>query len=102
MGDLDIDVSEIADIYDIRQAYIDEAVEKLRRAEMKSSGANMAKKKAGFEEVGGFRVFKATNGYIVQVGTHEGSIPTDAYVCKEANEIGNLITAHIVGKALED
>lgn len=102
MGDLDIDVSEIADIYDIRQAYIDEAVEKLRRAEMKSSGANMAKKKAGFEELGGFRVFKANNGFVVHVGLREGMMVEDAYVCKEANEIGNLITAHIVGKALED
>lgn len=54
-----------------------------------------------FRDLGGFRVFKANNGYVIQVGTHEGYMPSDAYICKEASEIGDLITAHIVSATLE-
>ena len=62
----------------------------------------MAKKKSGFVDLGGFKIFKANNGFIIHVGSREGMMVEDAYVCKEANEIGDLITAHIVGQALED
>lgn len=102
MGDFDIDMPD----WDIQESINSAMIKKFKEYEdeqfMKSQAKYTEPPKRNFQDLGGFRIFKATNGYIVQVGTHEGSIPTDAYVCKEANEIGNLITAHIVGKALED
>ena len=101
MGDFDIDMPE----WDIQESIRDTMVRKFKELEdkqfMKAQAKYTESPKRSFQDLGGFRVFKATNGYIIQVGTHEGTIPTDAYVCKEADEIGDLITSHIVGLALE-
>lgn len=115
MGDLDIDVDDLSkaleiargiDPYgytDIQKAVIEDATKKFRRTQMRAEAAAIKPTRApGVSDLGGFKIFKANNGFIIQVGRGEGYIFEDAYVCKEANEIGDLITAHIVGKVLED
>ena len=115
MGDLDIDVGDLTkaleigkaidpyDYTDIQKAVVSDAAQKFRRMQMRAETEAMKPTRApGMRELGGFRIFKANNGFIIQVGRGDGYALEDAYICKEADEIGDLVTAHIVGKALED
>lgn len=101
MGDFDIDMPD----WDIQESFRDTIAKKFKELEdkqfMKAQAKYTEPAKRNFQDLGGFRVFKANNGYIIQVGTHEGGMLSDAYICKEADEIGDLITAHIVSNALE-
>lgn len=100
MGDLDIDVT------DLERAFIDDAVEKFNRSiHMATAQATRdikLPKKRNIEDLGIFRIQKVSNGYFIQVGIQEGYHTEDAYVCTDAAEIGELITAHIVGQKLGD
>lgn len=112
MGDLNIDVDELTkalDIakdmgkIDIQKAVVSDAARKLRSRIMGAEAEMIKPTRApDTRELGGFRIVKANNGFVVYVGRGDGYSPDDAYVCKEADEIGDLITAHIVSKALED
>lgn len=95
MGDLEIDVDELTKAL--------EAATKFRRLQMRAeSEAIKPTRIPGMRDLGGFRIYKANNGFIIQIGLREGYPIEDAYICKEADEIGDLVTAHIVSSALED
>lgn len=100
MGDLDIDVT------DLERAFQDDAVERFKRSiNMATAQATRdikIPKKSNVEDLGIFRIQKVSNGYFIQVGIQDSYKPEDAYVCTNAAEIGELITAHIVGTKLGD
>lgn len=97
MGDFDIDVGEVFkdDLIKKYAAMVDEQMAYEKQYKPVQPRNNVI-------ELGNFRVVKCNNGYVVNIGANEGYLPTDLYVCKEANEIGDLITAHIVSTSLEN
>lgn len=99
MGDFDIDMPDWNIQESIKTSVTEEFAKAIDRRIMKAQ--THSPNRQNFRDLGGFRVFKANNGYVIQVGTHEGYMPSDAYICKEASEIGDLITAHIVSATLE-
>jgi hypothetical protein len=58
-------------------------------------------KTSNVQDLGIFRIQKVNNGYYIQIGIQEGYHTESAYVCTDADEIGAIITAHIVSRALE-
>lgn len=111
MNDLDIDVDDLTKALEIAKSIdpygytdVQKAVaRKFRSMHMRAEAESIKPTRpSGFNDLGGFRIYKANNGFIIQIGLREGYPIEDAYVCKEADEIGDLITAHIVGNALED
>lgn len=99
MGDFEIDMPD----WDTQESFRDTIVKKFKELEDEKimKAQTHSPNRQNFRDLGGFRVFKVNNGYVIQVGSHEGYAPSDAYICKEASEIGDLITAHIVSATLE-
>ena len=99
MGDFDIDMPD----WNIQESFRDTMAKKFKELEDEKimKAQTQSPNRQNFRDLGGFRVFKVNNGYVIQVGSHEGYAPSDAYICKEASEIGDLITAHIVSATLE-
>lgn len=100
MSDFDIDLKD----WDIESTHLADATKYVQKAideyTMKSQAISPTRA-PGMRELGGFRIFKANNGFIIQVGRGDGYPLEDAYICREADEIGDLITAHIVRTSLE-
>ena len=63
--------------------------------------SNPRTKTSNVQDLGIFRIQKVNNGYYIQIGIQEGYHTESAYVCTDADEIGAIITAHIVSRALE-
>jgi hypothetical protein len=63
--------------------------------------ANSKAKTSNVQDLGIFRIQKVNNGYYIQIGIQEGYRTESAYVCTEADEVGAIITAHIVSRTLE-
>lgn len=94
MGDFDVDLKA----WDIETEKFSDALAR----QMINDTFKATKKVPNVRELGTFRLAKGNNGYVVYVGGgHDGYPPEHMYVCKEADEIGDLITAHVVGLALD-